>query len=318
LAKLELSSPPNFEKKYGDQNVIASDIVKATKDFRKLGPFVHLDVTDLKEYMRVVVDHDIDWVIHNSSVLSASGERNPQWALDLNVKGVQNAMEVAQKHQLRIFVPSSIAAFGTSTPKVSTPNLTIQRPSTIYGVTKVYLELLGSYYTTKYNVDFRSLRYPGIISSETLPGGGTTDYAVEIYYEALKKGEFSCFLSEDSELPMMYMPDCLKATIKLLEAPASTLSERVYNVSGVSFTPKQIADSIKKYMKDFQIKYNPDPLRQGIANSWPRSLDDSLARKDWGWKHDFDLDAMTRDMLTKLSKRLQTENPNLKLREFRL
>eukprot|EP01114_Cavostelium_apophysatum_P016751 TRINITY_DN4826_c0_g1_i2.p1 TRINITY_DN4826_c0_g1~~TRINITY_DN4826_c0_g1_i2.p1 ORF type:complete len:228 (-),score=45.60 TRINITY_DN4826_c0_g1_i2:50-733(-) len=224
-------------------------------------------------------------------------------------------MEAARWHNLRIFAPSSIAAFGPSTPKDNTPNLTYMKPTTIYGVTKVYLELLGQYYCDKFGVDFRSLRYPGIISAETLPGGGTTDYAVEIYYEALKHGRYTCFLSKDTELPMMYMPDCLKATQVLLEADAKTLTDRVYNVTGMSFTPTQLAASIKKFIPNFEIEYRPD-FRQKIADSWPRSLDDSLARKDWNWNPDFDLDAMTRDMLIRLSSKLKQTNPGITLQKL--
>jgi len=304
-----------LRKKYGSENVIASDVRKPfSKEFLKRGPWAYLNVMDPNSFSRVIVEHKIDWLIHNSSILSATGERDPKKAIDINILGIQNALEAAAQHQLRIFAPSSIAAFGPTTPRDNTPNLTIMRPTTIYGVSKVYLELLGEYYHKKYAVDFRSLRYPGIISSETLPGGGTTDYAVEIFYEALKHGKYTCFLSENSELPMMYMPDCLKATQNLLEAPLEHLTERVYNVSGVSFTPKQVAEQIKKYMPNFEIQYKPDwNIRQKIADSWPKSLDDSLARKDWKWKHSYDLDAMTRDMLVRLRDKLKAQNPDMKI-----
>jgi len=305
-----------LRRKYGSSNVIASDVRRPERtDFLAQGPWAYLDVTDPSSFHRVIVEYRIDWLIHNSSILSAAGERNPQLAMDINVKGLHNALEAAKTHNLRIFAPSSIAAFGPTTPRDSTPNLTIMRPSTIYGVTKVYLELLGSYYAQKYGVDFRSLRYPGIISAETLPGGGTTDYAVEIYYEALKHGKYTSFLKADSELPMMYMPDCLKATQKILEVEPDLLSDRVYNVSAFSFTPEQLAGSIKKYIPDFTIDYKPD-FRQKIADSWPKSLDDSLARKDWNWKPDFDLDSMTRDMLIRLKAKLQSTDPNLKLKQI--
>jgi len=258
---------------------------------------------DADAISKVVVEYNINWLVHNSSILSAAGEKNPLMALDINVKGLQNCLEVARKYDLRIFVPSSIAAFGPTTPKDKTPDLTIMRPSTVYGITKVHTELLGEYYYTKYGVDFRSLRYPGILSSETLPGGGTTDYAVEIFYEALKKGSYTCFLGPDSELPMMHMPDCLKATQMLLEAPQHQLTQRTYNVSGISFTPAQLAQNIKKYLPNFTITYAPD-FRQKIADSWPRSLDDSKARKDWNWQPDYDADGITRDMLIKLRAKL--------------
>jgi len=303
-----------LRKKYGNQNVIASDIRRPdSADFLLQGPWAYLNVTDINTFHRIIVEYKIDWMIHNSSILSAAGERDPALAMDINVKGLNNALEACKVHNLRVFAPSSIAAFGPSTPREQTPNLTVMRPTTIYGVTKVYLELLGSYYCSKFGVDFRSLRYPGIISSETLPGGGTTDYAVEIYYEALKHGKYTSFLDKDTELPMMYMPDCLKATQTMLEVAPNKLSDRIYNVTAFSFTPKQLAESIKKFMPDFQIDYKPD-FRQKIADSWPKSLDDSLARKDWGWKPDFDLDAMTKDMFIKLRARLQKSNPDLKLK----
>lgn len=301
-----------LRKKYGRNNVIASDVKVAPHEFLKQGPYVYLNVLNVEDFSRTVVDYNINWIVHNTSILSAAGERDPQFAINLNITGIQNALEVSRRYGLRIFAPSSIAAFGPTTPKVNTPNLTIMRPSTIYGVTKVYLELLGLYYHKRYDVDFRSLRYPGIISSETLPGGGTTDYAVEIFYEALKHGKYTSFLSKDSELPMMYMPDCLKATQNLLEAAPETLTERVYNVNGCSFTPEQIAKQIQKYMPTFQIGYKPD-FRQSIADSWPRSLDDSLAKKDWGWQPDYSLDAMTVDMLIKLREKLKQKDPNVKL-----
>jgi len=305
---------PVLRKKYGQNNVIATDVRKAPQDF---APFQYLDVLDANSLSRLVVEHRIDLLIHNTGILSAAGERNPKLAMDINVLGVQNALEVARQHNLKVFIPSSIAAFGLSSPKVKTPDLTIMRPSTIYGVTKVYAELLGEYYFSKYGVDFRSIRYPGVISNKALPGGGTTDYAVEIFYEALKTGEYNCFLSADSELPMMYMPDCIKSTIDLIEAPAKDLQSRTYNVTAFSFTPAQLAKSIQKFIPKFTISYKPD-FRQAIADSWPKSLDDSGAKKDWKWKPDFDLDAMTKDMLIQLRAKLQSENPKATLQSLKL
>jgi len=306
-----------LRKKYGKENVIATDVKMPSHDFLSQGPYYYLDVMDENEFNRIVVENGVDWIIHLSSLLSAAGERNPQLAIQLNVNGLHNVMEICRKYNLRCFAPSSIAAFGPTTPQDQTPDLTIMRPSTIYGVTKVYLELLGCYYNEKFGVDFRSLRYPGIISSEALPGGGTTDYAVEIFYEALLNGKYTCFLGRNSELPMMYMPDALKATVTLLEAPKEKLSQRVYNVTGMSFTPAMIAEEIHKILPHFSIKYNPD-FRQAIADSWPRSLDDSLARRDWNWKPEYDLTGMTRQMLVRLKEKLEAADPSLKLSKLNL
>jgi threonine 3-dehydrogenase len=241
-----------------------------------------------------------------------AGEMNPQLAMKLNTRGIENILDLATMNhtrQMRVYAPSTIAVFGPTSPKVMTPNVTVMRPTTIYGVTKVYLELLGEYYHKKFGVDFRSLRYPGIISSASMPGGGTTDYAVEIYHEALKTGEYTCFLSENSEMPMMYMPDCIKATIDFVEAEPETLKSRTYNVTGCSFTPKQVAESIQQHIPDFNIVYKPD-FRQEIADSWPYSIDDSEARDDWGWQHEYGLDAITEDMLSVLRPHYMYKKPN--------
>jgi nucleoside-diphosphate-sugar epimerase len=251
-----------------------------------------------------LVDYDINAVIHNVSILSAAGEQNPQLAWETNVQSAYNVLEAARIHGLsQVLIPSSIAAFGPSTPRENTPNDVIMRPTTMYGVTKVVIELLGEYYARKFNVDFRSLRYPGIISSEALPGGGTTDYAVAIFYEAIRNKRYTSFLSKDTRLPMMYMPDCTKSTIDLIEADAKKLVHRTFNVTAVSFTPEELANEIKKIIPDFQIDYKPD-FHQAIADSWPKSIDDSVARKEWGWKPDYDLPAMTKDMIKKLKAKL--------------
>jgi len=294
-----------LRQKYGAESVVATDVKKpARASFLRDGPFLYADVVDYASLAQIVVEHKIDWLIHNSSILSANGELNPQLALDVNVKGIQNALELAKNHNLRILAPSSIAVFGPTTPKDNTPDTTIMRPSTVYGLTKVHLELLGEYYHKRFGVDFRSLRYPGVISSEALPGGGTTDYAVEIFYYALRNKPYECFLKEDTGLPMMYMPDTIKATINLLEAPSEKLTQRVYNVHGLTFTPKELYDSIRSHITDFKISYKPD-FRQNIADSWPRSLDDTAARNDWGWRPEYGIDKITKDMIDKLRKKLK-------------
>eukprot|EP01137_Pigoraptor_chileana_P020934 Opistho-2@83972 len=287
--------------KYGVANVIESDIRKAPES--NTGPFIYGDVLSYYQLESIVVNERIDWVVHFSALLSAIGEQNPQKALAVNVTGFQNVLELAKVHNLRLFCPSTIGAFGPTTPRENTPDLTIMRPTTIYGITKVHMELLGEYYHARYGVDFRSLRYPGVISADTEPGGGTTDYAVDIYHWALKKGNYSCFLSENTRLPMMYMPDCLKATVMMLEADPAVLKQRTYNVSAMSFTPAEIASSIRAHIPGLKMEYKPD-FRQKIADSWPMSLDDSCARNDWGWGSEYDLNAMTADMIVRLRKRL--------------
>jgi threonine 3-dehydrogenase len=296
-----------LRSKFGRDNVIASDVKVPDVEFLQKGPFVFMDATNGEALHQFVKREEITWIIHNAAFLSAVAERNLPAALKLNTEGLHNILECARQNKCKVLVPSSIAAFGPTTPLDNTPNTTIQRPTGIYGIGKVYAEMLGEYYYNKLGVDFRSLRYPGIISWKTLPGGGTTDYSVEMFYYAIEGKPYECFLAPDakSRLPMMYMPDCIKATIGLLEAPDERLKNRVYNVTAFNITPKDLEIAIKKYIPDFQVTYKPDPLRQGFAESWPKSLDDSEARKDWDWKEDFDLDKMCVDMIENLSKVLK-------------
>jgi threonine 3-dehydrogenase len=301
LGQIGTELTQRLRSKFGKENVIATDIRQDAGDD---GPFHILNVLDKEGFSSMIKEQEIDWLVHNASVLSATGERNPHLAMEVNIRGFENAIEQARLNNLRILTPSSIAAFGPSTPQINTPDLTIMRPTTIYGVSKVYLELLGEYYYNKWGVDFRSLRYPGIISSEAPPGGGTTDYAIAIFHDALKHNKYTSFLNADATLPMMYMPDCLKGTIQLLEADEDSLNQRTYNIAGISFNPGELASSIKNHLPEFEINYAPD-YRQEIAGTWPKSLDDSHARKDWNWQPDFDLDKMVIDMLDNLSKSLE-------------
>jgi nucleoside-diphosphate-sugar epimerase len=293
-----------MREKYGGDNVIATGRKKPPEILLKDGPYMHLDILDANQLHSMIVDNDIDIIIHNASVLSGVGEKNPQLAYRTNVEGAYNVLEAARILKLdQVMIPSSIAAFGPSTPRENTPNDVIMRPTSAYGVTKVFIELWGEYYSKRFGVDFRSLRYPGIISAEALPGGGTTDYAVEIFYEALKNKKYTSFLDKGTYLPMMYMDDCIKCTIDLIEADENKLKHRSFNITAMSFAPEDIAAEIKKHIPEFEISYEPD-FRQAIAESWPASIDDSAAREEWGWKPDFDLASMTKDMLEKLSKKL--------------
>ena len=294
-----------LRKKYGGNNVVAVGHKRQpTETLLKSGPFEYVDLGIEGNIERVVKKYDIDTICHLAAMLSATGEENPQAAWATNMGSLYNILEVARKHDLpRVFWPSSIAVFGPATPRINTPQETVLIPRTMYGVTKVAGELLCNYYFIKYSVDVRSVRYPGIISSEVLPGGGTTDYAVAIFYEAVRNKHYACFVREDTVLPMMYMPDCLKATVDLMEADSSRVKRHdSYNVAGMSFSAGELAAEIKKYVQGFKCEYRPD-FRQKIADSWPMSIDDSAARKDWGWKPTYDLAAMTRDMMAKLSKR---------------
>ncbi|TDH67272.1 hypothetical protein CCR75_004848 [Bremia lactucae] len=292
---------PYMRHLFGFDVIVNSDI-KAPAGPRDRN-FFYCDVQDRTSMARIVAEQGIETIVHMASLLSAVGEANPSLALSVNTRGIQNVLELAKQYQLRVFAPSTIAVFGPSTPQDETPDTTIMRPTTMYGLTKVHVELLGEYYFQKFGVDFRSVRYPGVVSSEALPGGGTTDYAVEIFYNALRRGKYTCYLARDAKLPMMYMPDCLKATMGLLMAPNDCLSQRTYNITAMSFSPEEIVASIQKVMPRFTCNYTPD-FRQQIAATWPRSIDDSSARRDWNWQHDFDLDLMVEDMLMKLDAKL--------------
>eukprot|EP01095_Lingulamoeba_sp_RSL-Kostka_P006793 TRINITY_DN214_c4_g1_i2.p1 TRINITY_DN214_c4_g1~~TRINITY_DN214_c4_g1_i2.p1 ORF type:complete len:374 (-),score=113.77 TRINITY_DN214_c4_g1_i2:238-1359(-) len=292
---------------YGSDNVLATDVnePKNTEIFEN-GPFAYANVMDLQTMERLVVEYHINWFINLSGILSAAGEQNPDNAFNVNFIGARNCFELARKHDLRIFAPSSIAAFGVKSPHDMTPDFCIQDPNTIYGISKVYIELMGQWYHEKYGVDFRSLRYPGLISWRALPGGGTTDYAVSIFYDAINKVTHQCFLREDSELPMMHMDDAIKGSIKLLSCPEEKLKQRVFNINGCSFTPSQIYNEIKKHIPDLKIEYKPD-FRQKIADSWPNSLDDTEARKQWGWENDFTTENLVVDMLENIEKKIKNE-----------
>jgi nucleoside-diphosphate-sugar epimerase len=295
-----------LRKRYGSDNVIASDI-RSDENSTVVngGPWSILDVTDIEAVSTLVRSQKIDTIFHMAAILSATGEKNPMLCWNVNMDGTLNILETAREESLvRVIIPSSIAAFGPETPRDNTPQKTILRPKTIYGVTKVSGELLCDYYVQRFGVDVRGLRYPGIISSETPPGGGTTDYAVEIYYKAIEEGRYTCFVRRNTMLPMMYMPDCIKATLDLADADFDNLSHHSdFNVGALSVTAGDIAESISKFIPGFEVTYEPD-FRQQIADTWPSSIDDSLARKEWGWEPDWDLDSMTADMLEKLKQKL--------------
>jgi nucleoside-diphosphate-sugar epimerase len=295
----------SLRNKYGNENVVASDIHEANEETKAAGPCEIVDVLDRKAIERVVDQYKIDTIYHLGAILSAVGEKNPQLAYQINMNGFFNILEVARERKLeRVMVPSSIAAFGPDSPKENTPNDTILRPNTMYGVTKVAGELLGNYYVKRYGLDVRGVRYPGIISYKTLPGGGTTDYAVEIFYEAIKNKKYTSFLNEDSKLPMMFMSDAIKALMDLAEAPFDTLKHHCdYNVAAVSFTPKELVAAIQKRIPEFTCEYKSD-YRQEIADSWPASLDDACARKEWGWSHEYGMDKMVDLMLEKIQEKL--------------
>lgn len=290
---------------HGNNNVFATDIKNPPEEIRETGPFQILDVLDFKNLLHFLVRHNITQIYNLAAVLSGNAEKIPLQAWDINMRALMNTLQAAQQSDAKkLFWPSSIAVFGPTTPRHNTPQLTVMEPNTVYGISKLAGERWGEYFHNRYGVDFRSVRYPGLISYKTEPGGGTTDYAVEIFFEAVKKDCYECFLSEDTALPMMFMDDAIKNTIKLMEADPSKLSLRSsYNMAGISFTPKEIAAEIMKYHPDFCIDYKPD-FRQAIADSWPASIDDSVARNDWGLTDEFDIVKMSAHMLTNIEERL--------------
>ena len=296
---------PALRQKLGNENVVAAGHVRRIPDeIRETGPCLYVDVVEYGQVDRALKEYGIDTIFHLSSILSARAERERQLAHQVNVNGLYNVLEAAKENHLeRVMIPSSIAAFGPDTPKDSTPNETIQRPNTLYGISKVLVELMGGYYRTKLDLDVRGVRLPGIISWKTKPTAGTTDYAVAIFYDAIDQNRYTCFLREDTPLPMMYMPDAIKAVVDLAEADGSRLKNHaVFNVNSMSFTPAQLADAIQERLPGFQIDYEIDPLRQAIAESWPNSLDDTAAREEWGWEPRYDLDTMVDDMLDNLRR----------------
>lgn len=290
-----------LRKMYGNANVVASDLREENDLLKGTGPYVSLDVMN-KEMLHVqVIRQGITQIYLLAAILSATGEKNPNLAWNLNMLSLLNVLDIAREENLhKVYWPSSIAVFGPTSPKQNCPQATVIEPVTVYGISKFAGEFWCNYYNRRYNVDVRSLRYPGLISYKSAPGGGTTDYAVEIFHEALDEKKYECFLQDDTYLPMMYMPDAIRATIELMEADASKISIRTsYNISGMSFSPKQIAAEIKKHIPEFSVSYKSD-YRQAIADSWPQSIDDTVARKDWGWKEEFNLKNMVKDMLENL------------------
>ncbi|PIV56032.1 MAG: UDP-glucose 4-epimerase [Caldiserica bacterium CG02_land_8_20_14_3_00_36_38] len=296
-----------LRERYGNENVVAAGHKrKPSEELLNSGPFEIIDCGTISTVEKVVKKYKIDAIYHLAAILSAVAEAKPKLAWDVNINGLCNILDVAREHGCAVFTPSSIGAFGPDTPKDNTPQDTLQRPNTMYGVTKVAGELLCDYYNKKFGVDTRGVRFPGIISYVTLPGGGTTDYSVEIFYEALKHRRYTCYLKPDTYMDMMYMPDAIKAAIDIMEAdPKKLLHRNAFNVTAMSFAPEKIANEIKRYIPDFVIEYNIDPVRQAIADSWPNKMDDSAAREEWGWKPSYGLASMTKDMLEKLSKKLE-------------
>ena len=292
---------------YGADNVVATD-VRECKGLAEEGPFEVLDALNPTNMASAVARHNIDTIFNLVALLSAVGEKNPQMAWNINMNALFNSLEVARQHHCAVFTPSSIGAFGPTSPKDMTLQDTIMQPTTIYGICKVTGELLSNYYNMKYGIDTRSIRFPGIISNKTLPGGGTTDYAVEIYYEAIRNGSYTCAVPNNVYMDMIYMPDALRSIVELMEADPTKLKHRnSFNVASMSFTPDILAAEIRKHIPNFEMSYDVDPVKEAIANSWPNKLDDSCAREEWGWKPEWDISSMTDDMLKAIAKKLELE-----------
>jgi len=294
-----------LRKRFGNENVVASDIKQPMEDVLNGGPFVELDVLDKNALEAVIDKYQITEIYHLAAILSGNAEKNPAWAWDINMRSLFNVLDLAKEKKLnKIFWPSSIAVFGPSTQTTNTPQDDVMDPNTVYGISKLAGERWCEYYFEKYGVDVRSIRYPGLISYKAEAGGGTTDYAVEIFYEAVKNGKYECFLKEDTTLPMMFMEDAINATISLMEAEADKIKIRSsYNLGGISFNPKEIAEELKNHVPEFEITYKPD-FRQAIAESWPQSINEDITREHWGWKHKYDLKEMTKIMYEKIKEKL--------------
>jgi nucleoside-diphosphate-sugar epimerase len=298
---------PALRQRYGVESVVASDVrMMPAGELGEGGPFEFVDCTDVKQIQEVVRKHRIDTVFHLAALLSAVGEEKPQIAWNVNMGGLYRVLEVARQNACAVFFPSSIGAFGPSTPKDATPQDTIQRPTTMYGVTKLAGELLCDYYHLRFGVDTRGVRFPGLISHVALPGGGTTDYAVEIFYEAIRHRHYTCFLRPETRLDMLYMPDAIQAAVDLMEAdPARLVHRNAFNVTNMSITPESLAAEIRRHVPELTIAYEIDPVRQAIADSWPHAIDDAAARTEWGFAPKYDLAAMTREMLEMLSRKVR-------------
>lgn len=290
-----------LRNKLGNDNVVASDIREGNEELMASGPFAIADATSYEQIEQLVDQYEIDEVYLMAAMLSATAEKHPMKGWELNMSSLFHVLNLAKEKKVsKVFWPSSIAVFGATSPKEQTPQTTVMEPSTVYGISKQAGERWCEYYHNKYGVDVRSIRYPGLISYKTMPGGGTTDYAVEIYHEALKTRSYTCFLNEETELPMMFMDDAIRATVSLMEAPAEQVKVRSsYNLSALNFTPEDLKRAIQKHIPDFTISYDPD-YRQEIADTWPSSIDDSAAREDWGWSHEFDVERMSKEMLENL------------------